>query len=401
MISRTFRAFGYRDFRLMWAGSFTSTTGTWMQTVAQSWVVLTLTNSAFYLGLVGFAAELPIILFTLVGGVVADRIDRRHLLLGSQFTQMAMAFVLAALIYTGRIEIWHILVCAAINGTAQSFGGPAYQALVPGLVDKKDLANAIALNSIQFNLARTVGPLLAGVAMASLGAAWCFGLNGLSFVAVIATLFLIRSTFAPEKSGESVLGDMSRGFAYVKERGALWQLTILGFSSTFLGIPMLTLLPVFARDIFHGGAAEYSVMLAFSGVGSVVGALGYASITSLQKRGMTALAVQGAFGCTLLAFALSRRLWLSWLLLVLGGMLLITVFASITSLVQMQTDERMRGRVMSIFMLAFRGGMPLGNLAAGFVAHKLSPTIALAANGIVLITITSLFLISRSAVKKL
>ncbi|MGI8783368.1 MAG: MFS transporter [Acidobacteriota bacterium] len=401
MLSRTFRAFGYRDFRLMWAGSFTSTTGTWMQTVAQSWVVLTLTNSALYLGLVGFVAELPIILFTLVGGVVADRIDRRHLLLGSQFTQMAMAFVLAALIYAGRIEIWHILVCAAINGTAQSFGGPAYQALVPGLVDKKDLANAIALNSIQFNLARTVGPLLAGVALASLGAAWCFGLNGVSFMAVIATLFLIHSTFAPEKSGASVLADMSRGFAYVKERGALWQLTILGFSSTFLGIPMLTLLPVFARDIFHGDAAGYSIMLAFSGLGSVVGALGYASITSLQKRGMTALVVQGAFGCTLIAFALSRRLWLSWLLLVLGGMFLITVFASITSLVQMQTDEKMRGRVMSIFMLAFRGGMPLGNLTAGLVAHKFSPTLALTVHGIVLLPIASLFLISKSAVKKL
>ena len=248
VISRTFQAFRYRDFRLMWFGAFTSTTGTWMQQVAEAWVVLELTGSAFYLGLTRFLGELPILLFTLVAGVTADRVDRRWQLLASQYTQMTCAFILATLVVLDRIQIWHFLLLAFVVGTGQSFGGPAYQALVPGLVQKKDLANAIALNSIQFNLARVVGPLLAGAALATLGAALCFLFNGISFVAVIISLYLIRATFRPPKTGESVLTGLRQGLAFVKNQGALWQLSVLGFASTFCGIPLLVLLPIFARD---------------------------------------------------------------------------------------------------------------------------------------------------------
>lgn len=398
---RTFQAFRYRDFRLIWGGAFTSTTGTWMQTVAQSWVVLELTGSAFYLGLVGFLGQLPIILFTLVGGAFADQIDRRKILLFSQYVQMAVAFVLTALLYLDQIQAWHFLVLVFIAGTGQAFGGPSYQALIPGLVDRKDVPNAIALNSIQFNLARMVGPLLAGAALASFGAVICFGLNGLSFLAVIASLYMIRASFVPRRSRESMLTQIKGGMQYVKEQGALWQLSVLGFVSTFCGVPLITLLPVFARDVFHTGAAGYSTMMATSGAGAITGALLYATFSNMKRRGMFTLYAQLLFALLLILFALSRVMLLSYILLFLTGLCLISLFASITSLVQLATSEEMRGRVMSIFMLAFRGGMPLGDLSAGYLASRFSASFAVASLGIVLAAVATGFLVSRSGVKKL
>ena len=400
---RTFRAFNYRDFRLMWTGAFTSTTGTWMQNVAQAWLVLDMTGSrsAFFLGLLGFLGDLPIMLFSLVGGVVADRIDRRRILLGSQYTQMTCAFILALLVSYRVVQIWHMMILVFVAGTAMSFGGPAYQALIPGLVERKDLSNAVALNSIQFNLARVVGPLLAGVTMAALGAGICFFLNGLSFLAVIAGLYMIRATFQPQKTDESVLEGIRSGFSFIRKRGSLWQLTVLGFVNTFCGIPLLTLLPVVARNTFHLDAKGYSYLLSTSGIGSILGALVYAGLTQRRNHGLLALRVQLIFAILLGTFALSRFLPLSSVCLFLGGMCLITLFASVTSLVQLAVNEEMRGRVMSIFMLAFRGGMPLGNLVAGYFATRFSPSGALFALSGVLAITASAFLISDSGVKKL
>ncbi|MBI3895086.1 MAG: MFS transporter [Acidobacteria bacterium] len=401
LLSRTFQAFRYRDFRLLWSGAFTSTTGTWMQQVAQAWLVLDITGSAFYLGLVSFLADLPILLFSLLGGVVADRVDRRKLLLASQYTQMTSAFILTALVLLGRVHIWHILALAFMSGTGMSFGGPAYQALVPGLVKRKDVPNAIALNSIQFNLARVVGPLLAGVALAAGGAALCFGLNGLSFLAVIVSLYLIRATFVPEKTHESVLDGLRNGFKYMKKHGALGQLSVLGFVSTFCGIPLLTLLPVFARDIFHLGATGYANMMAASGAGAIIGALFYAAISRQKAHGWLALQVQLIFALLLAAFAFSRNLLLSYVVLFLAGICLITLFAAITSLVQLNVAENMRGRVMSIFMLAFRGGMPLGSLTLGYLAEQFSPSAALVIGSIILAATALGFLIASGSIKKL
>ncbi len=267
LFSRTFHAFRYRDFRLMWCGAFTSTVGTWMQTISQAWLVFSLTGSPFYLGLIAFLGEAPIMLFSILGGAAADRIDRRKLLLGSQYVQMSSAFILAGLIYWDLIQIWHFMVLVSLVGTAQAFGAPAYQALIPGLVNRKDMPNAIALNSIQFNLARVLGPVLAGIVMHSLGAAACFALNGISFLAVILSLLLIRSSFSPAPSDDSVWHQIKQGFRFVKGQGALWQLSVLGFASTFFGLPLLTLLPVFARDVFGLGSGGYANMMAFSGEG--------------------------------------------------------------------------------------------------------------------------------------
>ncbi|RPI19897.1 MAG: MFS transporter [Acidobacteria bacterium] len=401
LLARTFHAFRYRDFRIMWLGAFTSTTGTWMQMVAESWLVLSMTGSAFYLGLTGFLGEMPMILFSLLGGVVADRVERRKMLLGSQYVQMTCAFILTFLVYFGLVRIPHLLILVFIVGTARSFGGPAYQALIPNLVEREALANAIALNSIQFNLARVLGPLLAGATFAAFGATLCFAFNGISFLAVIVSLYLIHSSFRPVPTTDSVWSGMRKGFSFVKSKGALWQLSVLGFITAFCGIPLVTLLPVFAKDIFHTGAAGYSKMMAVSGAGAVTGALLYAAFAGLARRGYLTLRVQLIFASFLVMFALSRNLILSYLILFCAGVCLMVLFASITSLVQLATTEEMRGRVMSIFMLAFRGGMPIGNLVAGFLASQFSPALTLMLLGGVLTVSALAFLFFGSGVKEL
>ena len=402
-LRRTFRAFEYRDFRLLWAGAFTSTTGTWMQSVAQAWLVLEMTGarSPFFLGLLGFLGDLPIMLFSLIGGVAADRIDRRRILLGSQYVQMACAFVLTLLVYFKAVHIGHMMVLVFVAGTAMSFGGPAYQALIPGLVERRVVPNAVALNSIQFNLARVVGPLFAGVTMAAFGASTCFFLNGLSFLAVIAGLYMIRATFQPQKTTESVMEGIRSGFSFIGKRGALWQLSVLGFISTFCGIPLLTLLPVVAKSTFHLDAKGYSYLLSISGIGSILGALIYAGLAQRKNHGLLALRVQLLFAVLLGVFAVSRYLPLICFCLFFCGMCLIALFASINSLVQLSVTEEMRGRVMSIFMLSFRGGMPLGNLVAGYFASKFSPSQTLFALGCVLAATALAFLMSNSGIKKL
>lgn len=397
-----FQAFRYRDFRLVWIGAFTSTTGTWMQTVAQSWVVLSITGSAFYLGLDAFLATLPMILFSLFGGVVADRLDRRKLLILSQILQMSFAFVLALLIFSGRVEVWHIFVLSFLTGTAQSIGGPAYQALLPLLVDRRDVPNAVALNSLQFNLARMIGPTLAGFALASLGAAACFGLNGLSFVAVIATLLMVHASFAPrEKKTTTILFDLREGFHFMGQNRTLIHLSLLAFATTFFGIPIITLMPVVAKETLGLGASGYSWLMAASGAGSVIGAIFVAGTARAANKGRLALLFQIAFALFLLGFAFSQNLWLTLALTFLTGACLLGVITLVSSLVQLATTEEMRGRVLSIFMLAFRGGMPLGNLLAGWTAERWSVTAALAINAIAVAAVGLAFLVPRTRVREL
>jgi MFS family permease len=401
-LSFAFRAFRYRDFRLVWIGAFTSTTGTWMSTVAQSWVVLSITGSAFYLGIDAFLATLPMILFSLLGGVIADRVDRRRLLIVSQLGQMSFAFTLAFLLFTGRIEVWQIFLLSFLTGTAQAFGGPAYQALLPTLVDRRDLPNAVALNSMQFNLARMVGPTLAGLALASVGAAACFGLNGLSFVAVIATLLMVRTSFTPKtKKTTSLMFDLREGFHFMGRHAYLAHLSVIAFISTFFGIPLVTLMPVVATDVFELGATGYSMLMTASGAGAVVGAFIVAGSAQTVRKGRLSLLFLVCFASFLFAFAFSRNLWLSMTLVFFTGASLLGVVALLTSLVQLATTEEMRGRVMSIFMLAFRGGMPLGSLTAGWIAERWSVTAALSINAVALASVGLFFLLTKSRVREL
>jgi MFS family permease len=395
-------ALTYRDFRILWIGAFTSTIGTWMQKVAQNWLVLTLagSSSAFYLGLDSFLGELPILLFTLIGGVVADRYDRRRLLLTSQYVQMSTAFTLAALVYFDVIRIWHVLLLSAVTGTAQAFGGPAHQSLMPLLIDKKDLPNAVALNSIQFNLARVIGPLLAGAALAAFGMVACFGLNGLSFLAVIAALLALRVRHIPVASGQRMRDELKGGLRYVRHQQALINLTVIGFATTFLGLPLLTFLPLFAENVFKGGVAQYTHLMAFAGAGAVIGALIAAWLGEFPHMGRALLVIQFAFGAMIVAFAASRLLWISEIVLFLAGSLMVMTTAMTMSLVQLNAPNEMRGRVMSIYMVAFRGGMPLGSLVSGWAAHVTSAPVVLFVNGTLLGLVAAWFLLHTHGVRE-
>jgi MFS family permease len=386
-LTRVFKAFTYPDFRLLWTGAFLSSVGTWMQTVAQNWLVLTMTGSASWLGFTAFLQETPFLLFSLFGGVLADRRDRRRILLLSQVVQLSTAFLLAGLIFTNHIQVWMILVLAVVVGFAQSFGGPAYQALVPTLVDREDLPNAVALNSIQFNLARVIGPVLAGIAFYKLGAAACFGLNGLSFFAVIVALLLLKRGAPTGAASGSVLQNLKAGLVAVRDARGLRGLIGLSFVGSFCAFPLVTFLPVFAKDVFGQDAKGYSALLAAFGIGAVCGALGTAGFGHVKRRGALAVTMQMTFGALAVGFALSRVPWVSYALLSGAGAAIVIVFAMFMTLVQQNADDAMRGRVVSVYSLAFRGAMPLGNLMAGFLATLMPAPWVLVGNGTLLVLV--------------
>ncbi|MBK9166237.1 MAG: MFS transporter [Bryobacterales bacterium] len=401
MLQRTFKAFQYRDYRILWFGACTSSVGTWMQKVAQSWLVLDISQSPFLLGLDAFLGEIPIFLFSLFGGVLADRMDRRRVLVASQLVQMGCAFLLAALIGFGVVQVWHILTLSFIVGSAQAFGGPAYQALVPTLVKPQDLPNAIALNSIQFNLARVIGPALGGIAFTKLGYVWCFSLNGMSYVAVIISLVLLRARFIPPPPGGSILHSMKEGVDFIRHKTAMAALIVLAFLMTALGVPLLTFLPVFAKEVFQQGPNVFTTMLSISGAGAVAGALFVAYMGNVPNKGRLALLLLAALGIGMSAFALSRSLVAAYILLFLTGGALIGVFSMISSLVQLITGDEMRGRVMSVYNVAFRGGMPFGNLATGWAVPLFTAPLVMAVNGCLLLVLALYFLLFQRKVAEL
>jgi MFS family permease len=402
-------AFTYRDFRVQWFGACSSSIGTWTQITAQNWLVLSLTGSAFFLGLDAFLQQLPIMLFTLIGGVLADRYDRRRTLLASQYVQMSTAAVLGVLVYFDTVKIWHILLLSFTTGLAQSFGGPAYQSLIPSLVEKKDLPNAVALNSIQFNVARVIGPLVFGWTLWAAGRAGlgdqqsmalCFIINALSFLVVIYALLSLHVKHIPPAQMARMRDELRVGLSYVRRQGSLVALIVLAATTTFLGFAVLTFLPLFAQRVFHEGAGTYSHLLAFSGAGSVVGALIVAWLGKFKRMGLTALITQAIYGVFIVAFAMSRVMALSEILLFLTGVALMIVFSTVTSLIQLIAPNQMRGRVMSIYMVAFRGGMPLGSLVSGYLATFLGAPLVIGINGFLLIVVAVYFLARSPGVRE-
>ena len=401
VLRRVFKAFHYRDFRLMFTGACISSIGTWMQNLAQAWLVLDISKSPFYLGLDAFLAGIPIFFFSLIGGVVADRVERRKVLLMSQYVQMSSAFILTALILVGAVRIWEILCLSFVVGLAQSFGGPAYAALIPSLVSKEDMPNAIALNSIQFNVARVLGPAIGGLALDNLGAVWCFGLNGLSFLAPIVSLTILNTRYLPEKTGESIFASMKKGFKFIRHQGAMEGLIVLGFCVTALGIPMTTFLPWFAREVFRGGPGTFTLFLCASGSGAVAGALGVAFLGNIRNKGRLALTMLVVLGGGISGFALSQSVVLSCMLLFLSSISLMAVFTNVLSLVQIITANEMRGRVISIYNAAFRGGMPMGNLVTGWLVPMFTAPVVLAVNGLLLVLLGLYFLLVQRKVAAL
>ncbi len=392
MFRRVFKAFQYRDFRLMWFGACTSSIGTWMQIVAQGWLIYRLSHSAFLLALDQFLAGIPIFLFSLIGGVVADRVERRKILLGSQYVQMATAGILTILVATGLVHVWHILCLSFISGFAQAFGGPAYQALIPTLVEKDDMPNAIALNSIQFNVAVMLGPALAGQALAKLGEKWCFGLNALSFLAPIVSLSVISARFLPAKTTETMFNSLKQGIRFARKQNSMEALIVLAFCMTALAMPMRTYIPVFVKDIFHRGPETYGNLLSLMGMGSIFGSLMIASAGNMRKKGIVALAGLLFLGVGISAFAFSKSVPLSGVILVLVGAAMMAVFATVNSLVQLITTNEMRGRVMSVYNFAFRGGMPMGNLLSGWLVPVFTAPVVLGVNGLLLVLLALYFL---------
>ncbi len=385
----------------MWIGACTSSIGTWMQIVAQGWLIYRLSHSAFLLALDQFLGGIPIFAFSLIGGVVADRIERRKILLISQYIQMASAAILTVLVAAGVVHVWHILCLSFVSGLAQAFGGPAYSALIPTLVDRDDMPNAIALNSIQFNLAVTVGPALAGQALAKLGEKWCFGLNALSFLAPIATLSMISTRFLPVKTTESIFYSLKQGIKFVRKQGSMEALIVLAFLMTTLSMPVRTYFPVFVKDIFHRGPETYGNLLSLMGVGSICGSLGVAAMGNIRKKGIFALVMLICLGIGISGFSLSKSLPLSFAMLVLVGTSMMAVFATVTSLVQLIVTNEMRGRVMSVYNCAFRGGMPAGNLISGWLVPVYTAPIVLAVNGSLLVVVALYFLVSQRRVAAL
>ncbi len=385
----------------MWIGACTSSIGTWMQIVAQGWLIYRLSHSAFYLALDQFLGGIPIFLFSLIGGVVADRVERRRILLGSQWVQMASAGLLTILVFTGRVHVWHILCLSFVSGFAQAFGGPAYQALIPTLVEKEDMPNAIALNSIQFNVAVMVGPALAGQALGRLGETWCFGLNAVSFLAPIISLSLITARFLPQKTKESVFTSLKEGIKFVRNQASMEALIILAFCMTFLSMPARTYFPVFVKDIFHRGPETYGNLLALMGLGSICGSLGVAGLGNIKRKGRLALAALMSLGVGISGFALSKWLPFSGVMLVLTGASMMAVFANVNSLVQLITTNEMRGRVMSVYNFAFRGGMPMGNLLSGWLVPIFTAPIVLGVNGLLLVILGLYFLVVQRRVAAL
>ena len=395
-------ALTHRNFRILWMGALTSSIGTWMQKVAQAWLIVTMTGSrsAFFLGLDSFFGELPLLLFMILGGVLADRRDRRHMILTSQIIQMLVALVLAVLIYAKRIHIAHVLVLSFLVGCVRAFGGPAYESLLPTLVGIEHLPNAIALNSIQFNVAQVIGPFVAGAALAAFGMVACFGLNGISFLFVIAAILALRDVHVPPMATESMVTQFRGGLRFVQGSPNLVTVMVLGFFAAFLGAPLLTFLPVITRDVFHRDVGFYTQLMTFSGAGAVMGALIVAWLGKNKHMERILLILLTLFGTIIVGFGLSRRTYLSALILFAGGSLFVMCSSLTTSLAQLLAPPEFRGRVLSIYLVAFLGGSPLGGLASGWLVTRFgSAPLMLVVNGTALMFVALCFLIHGQGLK--
>lgn len=388
-------AFTFPNFRNLWTAAFTSAVGTWMQRFAQQWLIFDLTGSAFYLGLDMFVGAVPLLLFTLIGGVTADRYDRRHLLMASQAIQMVCALTLTALVLTGAVSVPYILALSFTTGLAQAFGGPAFQSIIPALVPRNTLPNAVALNSIQFNLAQSVGPFIGGLVFTTLGLAACFGLNSVSFLVVIVVLALMQLP-PPNRANRQPMAEEIKGGLRFVSRGVFLALTVLAACTTSLGLPLRAFLPVFAGD-----PETLSRMMTCLGVGAVFGALIVAWLGKFERMGETLLWVLGLFGATIAAFALLPITLASYALLVQAGAALLVVFSLTASLVQLTVPDELRGRVMSVYLMAFRGGMPVGSLASGWLTTVLPTATVIAINGGVLVVIAAYFLVRSHGIREL
>jgi MFS family permease len=381
-LQTAFRALRHRNFRLFVAGQLVSLIGTWMQTVAQSWLVYRLTGSATLLGLVGFSSQIPVFLLAPLGGTIADRSHRKAIVIATQTASMILAFALAGLTLTGTIRVWQIFVLAALLGVVNAADIPARQAFVVEMVGRDDLMNVIALNSSVFNGARIVGPAVAGVLVASIGEGWCFFANAVSYVAVIAGLVAIRvPRTAVSPGGRSTLEHMAEGFRFVARARPVRALLLLLGVISLVGMPYAVLMPIFADRILHSGASGLGILMGASGFGALVGSLALAARRGILGLGTWVACATAGFGVSLALFAVSKLFWLSVVFLVPVGFSMMLAMASSNTLIQAMVPDALRGRVMAVYSMMFMGMAPLGSLAAGWLAERIGAPDAVVLGG--------------------
>ena len=388
----TLRALEYRNYRLFCAGQLISLIGTWMQNVAQAWLVYRLTGSPVLLGAAGFSAQIPVFLLAPVGGVVADRYNRHRLVIATQAASLLLAFVLAALTLSGTVRVWHIFVLSALLGVVNAFDIPARQAFIVGLVAKPDLINAIALNSSMFNASRVLGPAIAGILVAGIGEGWCFFANGASYIAVIIGLLMMHvPRHQPVAQPGSPLSRMAEGFRFVIQRPPIHALLMLLGVVSFTGMPYAVLMPIFAHRILHGDARALGWLMGSTGIGALAGALTLASRRDLKGLGRWVAFAALGFGAGLVAFSFSRIFWLSAAILALCGFSMMIQMGSSNTLIQSMSPDRLRGRVMSVYSMMFMGMAPFGALLAGAVASRLGAPLTVAGGGVISMLAASIF----------
>ena len=387
----TFRALRHRNFQLFFAGQFISLTGTWMQSVAQSWLVYRLTGSVVLLGLIGFASQIPVFLIAPFGGAAADRYNRQKILVITQTSAMITAFVLAVLTLTGNIEVWHLFVLAVCFGLANAFDIPTRQAFVTDMVGKEDLLNAIALNSSMFNGARIVGPAIAGILVAVVGEGWCFFVNAVSYIAVITGILMMKITPVIRERKGSTLSNIAEGFSFVAKTSPIRGLLLLLGLVSLMGMPYAVLMPIFADKILGGGSDTLGYLMGASGTGALIAALVLASRREVFGLGRWVAFASGGLGISLILFSFSNVFWLSLLLLIPVGFSMMTQMSSSNTLIQAMVPDELRGRVMSVYSMMFMGMAPLGALLAGSLAEILGAPYTVALGGAVCIFGSILF----------
>jgi MFS family permease len=388
------RALAHRNYRLFFFGQGTSLIGTWLTRVATAWLVYRLTSSALLLGVVGFAGQIPTFLLAPFAGVLVDRWNRHRVLVWTQVLAMIQSGLLAFFALRGTITVWHVLVLSAFQGLINAFDTPARQAFVVEMVDaREDLPNAIALNSSMVNAARLIGPSMAGVLISLFGEGWCFAIDAVSYLAVIASLVAMRLRPRPEitRVPKHVLAELRDGLRYAGSFAPIRYILLLLALVSFTGIPYTVLMPVFASQILHGGAHTLGWLMAATGVGAVTGALWLASRTTVLGLGRTLTIAAVLFGLALMAFALSHVTWLSMLILVLAGGGMMVQMAASNTLIQTMVDEDKRGRVMSFYTMAFFGMMPFGSLAAGWLGARIGAPATVAWGGALTVVAAALF----------
>ncbi|MFZ0292425.1 MAG: MFS transporter [Candidatus Sulfotelmatobacter sp.] len=376
------RALRHRNFQLFFSGQLISLIGTWMQSVAQSWLVYRLTGSALLLGSVGFASQIPVFLFAPIGGITADRFNRRHIVIGTQVASMLLAFILAALTLLHKVQVWHVFVLAALLGVVNAFDIPGRQSFLVDMVGKEDLMNAIALNSSMFNGARVIGPAIAGILVARIGEGWCFFANAVSYIAVIIGLLMMKVQSRPRALMASPLEHMMEGFRFVNRTAPIRALLLLLGLVSLVGMPYVVLMPIFADKILHGGAQGLGILMGATGVGALLGALTLAFREGVKGLGRWVALCCAGFGASLVVFALSHNFWISVILLLPVGYTMMLQMACSNTLIQVMVPDALRGRVMAVYSMMFMGMAPIGALLGGVLADRLGAQLTVAIGGV-------------------